>query len=246
MLGYRDELYGDRVAHLYDAMYAGFEPPADMIAMLKTLCGNGDAVEVGVGTGRVAIPLARLGVRVIGVDVSPEMVKQFSEKAAGLGADGLVADATSFRLERPATLIYAVFNTLYQIRGIDQQRAFFQNAARNLTDDGTLLLETGILHPEDITEHRGFYLKHLDADRIILQAHSYDAAANVIAKQEVILEQGQPAHLIPSVQYHLSQDQLVELAESAGLVLKNRYSSWSKDPFTPDSGNAITIFAKKS
>lgn len=64
MLGYRDEMYGDRAARLYDEMYADFTPPAEMIAMLKTLCETGDAVEVGVGTGRVAIPLAQSGVHV--------------------------------------------------------------------------------------------------------------------------------------------------------------------------------------
>lgn len=158
----------------------------------------------------------------------------------------MVADAASFQLERPATLIYAVFNTLYQIRGIEQQRRFFRNAAQNLVSDGTLLLETGIFRPEHMGEPRGFYLKHLDADRVILQAHSYDAATNVIAKHEIILAQGQPVHLIPSVQYQLSQDQLLELAEAAGLVLKHHYSSWTGDPFTPDSGNAITIFAKEA
>lgn len=244
MLGYRDEMYGDRAARVYDDMYADFTPPAEMIALLKRLGETGDAVEVGVGTGRVAIPLARCGVHVIGIDVSSEMVKRFTENAAALDVAGIVADATSFQLERPAALIYAVFNTLFQIRGVDQQRAFFHNAARNLADDGALLLETGIFRPEQMAEPRGFYLKHLDADRVILQAHSYDAATNVIAKQEIILEQGQPAHLIPSVQYQLSQEQLLELAASAGLVLRHHYSSWTGEPFTPESGNAITIFGK--
>jgi SAM-dependent methyltransferase len=246
MLGYQDELYGDRVAQRYDELYEHFEPPAEMIELLRTLSGAGDAVEVGVGTGRVALPLARAGVHVIGVDVSSEMVNRFTAKAGALNVEGAVADATTFRLRRPARLIYAVFNTLYQIRGIEQQCAFFQNAARNLADEGTLLVETGIFRPEYLPEPRTLSLKHLDADRVILQAVVYDATSNVIEKQEVILEQGQPAHLIPSVQYQLSQDQVLDLAESSGLALKNRYGSWSKDPFTSDSDNAITIFAKKS
>jgi SAM-dependent methyltransferase len=246
MQGYRDELYGDRAAQRYDELYADFTPPAEMIALLKALSANGDAVEIGVGTGRVAIPLAKSGGRVIGVDVSSEMVDKFTENAAALDAVGLVADATSFQLERPAALIYAVFNTLYQIRGLDQQRAFLENAVRNLADNGALLLETGIFRPEYVTGPKSLYLKHLDADRVILQAVSYDAAANVIEKQEVILEQGKPAHLIPSVQYQLSQEQLLELADSCGLTLKHHYSTWSKEPFTPDSDNAITIFVKKA
>ena len=246
MHGYRDEMYGDRSAEHYDGLLAHHQPPAEMLVLLESLAGKGAAVEIGVGTGRVAVPLARRGLRITGVDVSAEMISRLTEKCGSLAVTGLVAEATSFTLPEPAELIYCVFNTMYQIQSGEQQAAFLRNVVRNLADDGRLLLETGIFRPADIAGGRGMTVKRLAVEQVILQVYSHDAERQLIEKQEIILEHGKPVQLVPSVQHYVSPEQLVEMAEAAGLTMTARYGTWDKDPFTEESDNAITIFQKKA
>lgn len=239
MDGFRSELYGDRAAGTYDERYADFRPPEEMLALIREYAGSGPAVEIGVGTGRVAIPLATSGIHVVGVDVSPAMIDRLTENAGSLPIVGLVADAGSFALPAPTRVIYCVFNTLYQIGGPDQQAAFLRNAAENLTDDGVLLIEVGIFRAGQ--NSGGVNVSRFDAEQVVLQVYSHDAERQTISKQEVILRHGDPVRLIPSVQHYLSPDQVVAMAEECGLTTVARYASWSKKPLTETSDNAIIV-----
>lgn len=246
MEGFRSELYGDRSAAGYDARYADFRPSDEMLALLHEHSVSGAAVEVGVGTGRVAIPLARRGVRITGVDVSVAMIDRLRENAESLPIEGIVADAGSFRLPGPATFIYSVFNTLYQIGDSARQAAFLRNAADNMTDDGLLLIEIGILRPEEITVPSGVTVRNFDADQVVLQAFSHDAERQIISKQEAVLRHGEPVQLIPSVQHYLSPDQLITMAAECGLAATAQYGTWSGEPLTADSPDAIILLQKKA
>lgn len=247
MDGFRSELYGDRSAAGYDARYADFRPSDDMLALLhEHSAASGAAVEVGVGTGRVAIPLARRGVRITGVDVSAAMIDRLLENAESLPIEGIVADAGSFTLPGPATFIYSVFNTLYQIGGSARQAAFFRNAADNMTDDGVLLIEIGIFRPEEITVRSGVTVRNFDADHVVLQVFSHDAEQQIISKQEAVLRHGEPVQLIPSVQHYLSPDQLIAMAAECGLAATAQYCAWSGEPLAADSQDAIIVLRKKA
>lgn len=246
MDGYRSELYGDRAAGGYDERYADFLPPEEMLGLLREYAGSGTAAEVGVGTGRVAIPLAERGVRVTGVDVSPAMIDRLMDSAKSLPIDGFVADAGSFELPTPVGLIYCVFNTFYQIGDSARQAAFLRNAARNLTDDGVLLIEIGIFRPEQITAPSGLNVTRFDAEQIVLQVFSHDADRRIINKQEAVLKHGEPVRLIPSVLHYLSPEQLLDLAEECGLEATAQYGTWSRQPLTAQSDNAIIVLGKKT
>jgi SAM-dependent methyltransferase len=243
MDGFRSELYGDRAAATYDDRYADFPPSDEMLALLREYAGSGPVVEIGVGTGRVAIPLAKSGVRITGVDVSRAMIDRLAENVGPLPVDGLVADAASFALPTRATLIYCVFNTLYQI---ERQAAFLRNAAGQLTDDGLLLIEIGIFRPEQITAPTGVSVSRFDAEQVVLQVYSLDRERQIISKQEAILRDGEPVQLVPSVQHYLSPDQIVSMAGECGLVPAAQYASWSKEPLTPHSDNAIIVLRKRA
>jgi SAM-dependent methyltransferase len=244
MDGFRSELYGDRAARTYDDRYADFRPSTEMLALLGEYAGSA-AVEVGVGTGRVAIPLAERGVHVTGVDVSPGMIERLLDHAGSLPIDGIVADAGSFTLPSRTRFIYCVFNTFYQIGDSVQQAAFLRNAADNLIDAGAaLLIEVGIFRPEYVTIPTGINVTHFDAEQIVLQVYSHDAERQTISKQEAVLRHGEPVRLIPSVQHYLSPDQLVDLAGECGLRATARYGGWSREPLTADSADAIILLQK--
>lgn len=243
MDGFRSELYGDRAAATYDDRYADFRPSE---AMLDLLCEYADssAVEVGVGTGRVAIPLAERGIRITGVDVSSAMIERLAENAGTLPITELVADAGSFTLPAPTHFIYCVFNTFYQLGDANRQAAFLRNAADNLTDGGTLLVEIGIFDTARVSASRGVNVMQLDAERVVLQIYSIDSDQQRINKQEVTLRHGEPVHLVPSVQHYLSPAELVNMAGKSSLTTVALYGSWSKEPFTPDSTDAIIVLQK--
>lgn len=244
MDGFRSELYGNRAADTYDDRYADFRPPTEMLALIREYAESGRAVEIGVGTGRVAIPLAESGIHVVGVDVSPAMIDRLLENAGDLPIEGIVADASSFAVPAATSVMYCVFNTLYQVGDSERQAAFLRNAADNLTDDGVLIIEIGIFRADHNT--RGVNVSRFDAEQVVLQVYSHDRQRQVISKQEVILRHGEPVRLIPSVQHYLSPDQLVRMAEECGLIPIARYGTWSKEPLTEQSENAVIVLGRST
>src|SRR5512132_2508868 len=115
MEGYRPETYGDRIPDVYDAMTAGLPDPADCVDRLAELAGPGPALELGIGTGRVALPLAARGVQVHGVDASAAMVERLRAKPGGDAIDVTLGDFAAVPVEGSYPLVYVVFNTFFAL-----------------------------------------------------------------------------------------------------------------------------------
>jgi SAM-dependent methyltransferase len=151
MEGYRPETYGDRIADVYDAMMANLPDPADSVDRLAELAGSGPALELGIGTGRVALPLAARGVQVHGIDASEAMVERLRAKPGGEAIPVTLGDFAGVPVEGSYRLVYVVFNTFFALLTQDDQVRCFAGVARRLAPGDAFLLQGFVpdqgLHP---------------------------------------------------------------------------------------------------
>jgi SAM-dependent methyltransferase len=141
MEGYRPETYGDRIADVYDAMMADLPDPTDSVDRLADLAGPGPALELGIGTGRVALPLAARGVQVHGVDASEAMVGRLRAKPGGEAIPVTLGDFAGVPAEGDYRLVYVVFNTFFALLTQDAQVRCFAGVARRLAPGGAFVLQ---------------------------------------------------------------------------------------------------------
>lgn len=245
-MGYTGETYGDASAHVYDELYDEFVPPAAQIERLRKLAGTGPAVEIGSGTGRVAIPLAQAGVTLTAVDASEEMTTRLAKKTGDLPITPVTADAADYVHPTRVDLIFAVFNTFFLLASEPVQRAFLRNAARSLTSGGTLLLETFTPHPgpQRLPDgpHPGVFP---DDHALVLKRHFTNGVHLFTAERhadkqefhyrEVILTDGGPVRVLPGKMRYWMPEDIDTLAKAAGLTLKERHADWAGTSYEPSS-----------
>ena len=143
MAEYDASTYGDRHADVYDEMHPnpGNVAPGDTAAALAKLAGDGPVLELGIGTGRIALPLTATGVDVHGIDASQAMVDKMLAKPGGADIPVTIGDFSSFALDRQFSLVYVVFNTLFNLRTQDDQVRCFESVAEHLQPGGRFVIE---------------------------------------------------------------------------------------------------------
>ncbi|MEU1307800.1 class I SAM-dependent methyltransferase [Streptomyces cinnamoneus] len=242
-MAYAGETYGEKTADLYDALYEEFAPPAEQIDLLTSLAGDGPAIEIGAGTGRITLPLARAGIPVTAVDASQEMISRLAKKTEGLPITPVTADAADYVAPDPVPLVFAVFNTFFLLADEPTQRAFLHNAARSLTPAGTLVIETFAPrpgqrlpdgpHPGVFPVDKDVVLKrHLD-DSALLFTGERHADRGEFHYREVLLRDGQPPRVLPGKMRYWEPEDIDALARAAGLTLKARHADWTGAPYVP-------------
>jgi SAM-dependent methyltransferase len=132
MEGYRQETYGDRIADTYDRLTATMPDPVDCVDRLAELAGPGPALELGIGTGRIALPLAARGVEVHGIDASAAMVARMRAKPGGQAIPVTMGDFADLPVDGTFPLVYVVFNTFFSLLTQDEQVRCFQAVAAHL------------------------------------------------------------------------------------------------------------------
>src|ERR687891_388196 len=137
-----EDYFGERVAERYDERYAHLSDPA--VAFLADLARDGTALELGIGTGRIALPLAQRGVRVHGIDLSEAMVARLREKPGSEDIGVTIGDFATTRVEGTFSLAYLVFNTINNLTTQEEQTACFQNVAAHLAPGGCFVIEVGV------------------------------------------------------------------------------------------------------
>jgi SAM-dependent methyltransferase len=234
--------FGEDVAKIYDEVERGDEVEA--VAFLAELAGRGTALELAIGTGRIALPLAAQGIRVDGIDLSPAMIAQLRAKPGG--ADIAVTMGNFADVAVPGTyrVIYVVFNTLFNLLTQDEQVRCFENVAAHLTDDGYFVVEG--LSPAFF--HRLRNDQYVDAEvievgEVRLDVLRHDMATQMIEESHVSLT---PAgvRLNPVVQRYAWPSELDLMARIAGLRLKERWAGWSREPFNSTSANVVSVYGR--
>ena len=237
--------FGEDVAARYDDLSTSMYAPevlAPAVDLLAELAGDGAALELAIGTGRVALPLAARGVPVSGIELSPAMAERLSAKDVEQRIDVTIGDMATTRVRGSFRLVYLVFNTIGNLTTQDQQVACFANAAAHLEPGGCFLIEVVVpdlrrLPPgEDarVFAHAPGYVGYdRYTDLVAQQATSH----HFVAGSSGVRELTTPFRFVwPS--------ELDLMARLAGLWLRDRWAGWDRSPFTGDSTSHVSIWEK--
>jgi SAM-dependent methyltransferase len=242
MEGYRPETYGDRIAEVYDAMTGSMPDPVDCVDRLVELAGPGPALELGIGTGRVALPLAARGVEVHGIDVSAAMVERLRAKPGGAAIPVTMGDFADLVVEGSYRLVYAVFNTFFSLLTQDDQVRCFAAVAGHLAPEGVFVLELFVpdsaLHPGG----QSVRTRHLGLDGARLDLALHDPMAQRVDFHNVLLTAG-GIRVLPGAVRYAWPSELDLMARLAGLRLRERWGGWRREPYTASTqGLYVAIY----
>jgi SAM-dependent methyltransferase len=236
--------FGEAVASRYDTMYADLErsdvvDPA--IEFLAALASGGAALEFGIGTGRLALPLSRRGVRVHGIDLSPEMIARLQVKPGSDQLGVTIGDFATTRVDGTFRVAYLVRNTIMNLTTQDEQVACFRNAAAHLEPGGYFVIEVGVpglqrLPPGERFQPFTVTPNHLGFDEI-------DVATQRLVSHHYWNFDGRTERFSPPFRY-VWPSELDLMAQLAGMTRRERWSSWNRDPFTNDSREHISVWVK--
>lgn len=233
-------LYGARWAGLYDEWHAGMMDDDGAVAALAEL--GGPVLELGVGTGRLAVPLAARGVEVVGVDISTDMLAQLRAKPGSDAVTIVEADMTTVTLGREFAVVLIAFSSIFALPSQRDQVRVFRNAARHLKPGGRFVLEAAAVGN---TERRRepLNLARLEHDRLVLSAGRLDPVSGFYHGAWVVLE---PSGLkfYPVQGRNLPHAEMDLMAELAGLELENRWGDWKGGDFTADSTLHVSMYRK--
>jgi SAM-dependent methyltransferase len=239
---YDPAYFGSHWAQIYDDVYPALPDERDCIECLAALAGRGPALELGIGTGRVALPLARRNVEVHGIEASPEMVTKLREKPGGKTLHVRIGDLVDIAVEDEYALIFAIFNTLSYVTNQNDQARCFVNVARHLSLDGIFVVEAAVPVPGS---GRRIQVNELRSDRVTLLVAQQDHVTQRVSQQLVLMDQNGRIRLIPDTYRYIWPSELDLMAKIAGLRLRERWGDWRRGPFTSSSVKHISVYASE-
>jgi len=238
--------YGDAWADSYDTWFAGLDDTAPAVAVLSELAGGATALEVGAGTGRLAIPLAATGVPVIAVEASPRMADRLRSKIGDLPVTLVVDDilgAAWPTLVPPdgLALAYLSCNTLYQIPSQHAQTDCLRALAHRLATGGQLVVEASVPSLQLLQTGGHTSMRVMGDGRVAISTVSADAATQTLHTDTVVLGHDRP-QVLPVHERYVWPSELDLMAKLAGLSLADRFSGWERHPFTRAATGHISIY----
>jgi SAM-dependent methyltransferase len=250
MDGYGPSTYGEGFADVYDDWYGNVsdvDATVERVAALATAAGSDRVLELGGGSGRLALPLAARGITMWTVDASLAMVRRLRAKPGGDRVHAVVGDMAALPLSAGARfgVVLCAFNTLFNLTTIEAQRRCLADAADRLVPEGGRLVVESFVAPlpDDAAAAVGAVEpRHIGIDEVVLTVSRLDPASHTITGQHVqITEAG--IRLRPWMLRYLSPEELDALAAGAGLRLAERHAGWRAEPFTPDSSAQVSTYA---
>jgi len=234
--------------HLKPEVAAGYDRDVGdrgvrpMVELLAGLAGDGPVVEFAVGTGRVALPLADTGARVLGIDFSEPMLAELAKKPGAEKVEITLGDMTTTKVCSDASLVYLVFNTIMNLRSQELQVACFANAAAHLAPGGRFVIETIVpalrslpagetIRPFDVSPHHVGFDEYVDLVNQILISHHYSIDGDRMRTSSAAFR-----YVWPS--------ELDLMAELAGLARESRWADWQRSEFTGDSTAHVSVWRK--
>ena len=239
-----EDHFGERVAARYDASSADmFEPAAvdPVVDFLADLAGHGAALELGIGTGRIALPLARRGIRVHGIDLSEAMVARLRAKAGAEQIGVTIGDFATATVDGRFTVAYLVFNTIMNLTTQDGQVACFQNVAAHLEPGGCFVIE--VMVPALRRLPPGETVRAFTVSASRLGFDEYDVALQGLISHHYSVVDGNLEVVSMPFRY-VWPSELDLMARLAGMTLRERWSGWKREPFTGDSTTHVSVWEK--
>jgi SAM-dependent methyltransferase len=237
-----EDYFGEGIAERYDDGSADMSEPAvldPVVDFLVELAGEGAALELGIGTGRVALPLSERGVRVHGIDLSEAMVAQLQAKP---GADRIgvtIGDFATTKVDGTFSVAYLVYNTINNLTSQDEQVACFENVASHLEPGGTFVIEVGVPGIRGLPPGQTFRPFTVTPTR--LGFDEYDVVGQGLVSHHYWQEEGRfVARSIPF--RYVWPAELDLMARIAGMTLRERWSGWKREPFTSESTKHVSVW----
>lgn len=236
---YSDETYGEHVAGVYDEWHSNYDSHA--IDVLAELARGGRALELGIGTGRFALPLSAKGVEIHGIDAAPSMVSRLRAKPGGDQIPVTMGSFADVPVEGEFALVYIVFNTFFALSSQDEQVRCFRNIAKHLSRDGCFVMEAFVPDVTRFTGGQVNWATKVTVDEVQLDVGQHDPATQRVTSQKIVITDGS-VRLYPVQIRYAWPSELDLMAQLAGLRLRERWSSWQRAPFTSESMNHISIY----
>ena len=239
-----EDHFGERVAQRYDESSADMFQSAvvdPVVDLLADLAGHGAALELGIGTGRIALPLARRGIRVHGIDLSEAMVARLRAKPGAQQIGVTIGDFATTTVEGRFSVAYLVFNTIMNLTTQDGQVACFQNVAAHLEPGGCFVIE--VMVPALQRLPPGETVRAFNLSATALGFDEYDVASQGLISHHYTVVDGDLEVYSPPFRY-VWPSELDLMARLAGMTLRERWSGWRREPFTSDSTKHVSVWEK--
>jgi SAM-dependent methyltransferase len=240
----RKNLFVGEIAAHYDADSTGaFDPAviASTVDFLAELAGGGKALELAVGTGRIALPLSERGVPVAGIELSSDMAAQLKKKPGSEAIDVTIGDMTSTRADGTFRLVYLVYNTIGNLLTQDEQVECFRNAAGHLEPGGCFVIENGVPPLRRLPPGESSLVFTLTPQRVgydeIDVAQQLGVSHHIWFREDGPKEFATPWRLVWPAELDL-------MARIAGMRLRERWAEWDRSPFTGESLKHVSVWEK--
>jgi SAM-dependent methyltransferase len=241
---YGASFFGEREAAVYDDHVAEMFDPAvvtPVAEMLAGLAAGGRALEMGIGTGRIALPLAARGIRVHGIDASGAMVARLRAKPSGDAIDVTIGDFATTRVGGEFALVYLIFNTIFNLKTQDEQVACFQNAAAHLDSGGHFVIELGVPDLQRLPPGQDVFVYRVDARTMSFDV--YDVVTQRLTSNHFVVDDGRVSSYLVEGRYAWPAE-LDLMTRIAGLRLRERWAGWKREPFTSLSRSHVSVYQK--
>ena len=239
-----DGYFDERAAARYDESAAKMFDPAvvdPVVDLLVALAGSGGALELGIGTGRIALPLAQRGVPVHGIELSKAMVARLRAKPGGEDIGVTIGDFATTTVEGTFSVAYLVFNTIMNLTTQDEQIACFQNVAAHLERGGGFVIEVGVPGLQRLPP--GETVRAFNVSETRLGFDEYDVVSQGLISHHYSVVDGKLNVFSVPFRY-VWPSELDLMARLAGMMLRERWSGWKREPFTSDSTKHVSVWEK--
>ena len=239
-----DGYFDERVAARYDESSAEMfdrEVVAPVVDLLVELARSGRALELGIGTGRIALPLAQRGVLVHGIELSGAMVARLRAKPGGDDIHVTIGDFATTTVGGTFSLAYLVFNTIFNLTTQEAQVACFRNVAAHLVPGGCFVIETGVPDVQRLVPGENIRAFRVSENRWGFD--EYDIATQRLTSHHLEVVDGRLERVSVPFRYAWPAE-LDLMAQLAGMRLRERWSGWKREPFTSDSRQHVSIWEK--
>lgn len=242
MDGYTAATYGERMAEAYDSFYG----PVDVglrIDVLEELAAGGRALELGIGTGSFALPLAARGVEVHGIDISEAMVDQLRAKEDGATLPVTIGDFADVDVEGTFSLVYVINNTLFMLTEQEEQVRCFENVAAHLDESGVFLVDAFV--PDVTRFDRGQEVRARlpDLETVRLDVSTHDPMRQLVDFRHVLVSEA-GIRVFPAQLRYAWPSELDLMARLAGLRLRERWGDWDRSAYTSKSEGHVSVYER--